>query len=142
MYTAKKGGEVLQNGARAIRYRDLQTAVTTAFRCAVKACRALCEDYPERHCEGHTGEKPENFYGCRAWVIGNRFGVIDIVNEKTGAVAARITARFYDIEGVRTVRWKRVKNPRGGYWHEVPEDEYFAGVRFSLTTEVIEKGAA
>ena len=40
MYAAKKGGEVLQNGARAIRFRDLQNTITTAFKCAVKQCRA------------------------------------------------------------------------------------------------------
>lgn len=47
MYTAKNGGEALQNGAWAIRYRDLQTAVTAAFRYAVKQCRALSETDPE-----------------------------------------------------------------------------------------------
>ena len=47
MYTAKNGGEALQNGAWAIRFRDLQTAVTAAFRYAVKQCRALSETDPE-----------------------------------------------------------------------------------------------
>ena len=47
MYTAKKGGETLKTGARAIRYRDLQTAVTAAFKYAVKQCRALSETDPE-----------------------------------------------------------------------------------------------
>ena len=41
MYIAEKSGEALQNGAWAIRFRDLQAAVTAAFRYAVKQCRAL-----------------------------------------------------------------------------------------------------
>lgn len=140
MYTAKKGGETLQNGARAIRFRDLQTAVTTAFKYAVKQCRALSETDPEpdesRRCG--AADTAEDFQGCARWPIDNRFGSIEVVNEKTGAIAARITARFYNIEGIRTAGYERVKSPYGRTY-ETPIDERFTGVRFTLTTEVIEK---
>lgn len=139
MYTAKKGGETLQNGARAIRFRDLQTAVTTAFKYAVKQCRALSETDPEPDESRRGGRDEEEIVAQGArWPIDNRFGSIEVVNEKTGAIAARITARFYNIEGIRTVGYERVKSPYGRTY-ETPIDERFTGVRFSLTTEVIEK---
>lgn len=142
MYTAKNGGEALQNGAWAIRFRDLQAAVTAAFRYAVKQCRALSETDPEpdQSRRGDTAAA-ENFQGCARWPIDNRFGSIEVINEKTGAVAARITARFYSVDGARTVRYERVKSPYGRTY-EAPVTERFTGIRFSLTTEVLEKGAA
>ena len=142
MYTAKNGGEALQNGAWAIRFRDLQTAVTAAFRYAVKQCRALSETdpAPDQSRRGDTAAA-EIFQGYARWPIGNRFGSIEVINEKTGAVAARITARFYSVDGARTVRYERVKSPYGRTY-EMPVTERFTGIRFSLTTEVLEKGAA
>ena len=142
MYTAKNGGEALRNGAWAIRFRDLQTAVTAAFRYAVKQCRALSETDPEPD-QSRRGDMAaaENFQGYARWPIGNRFGSIEVINEKTGAVAARITARFYSVDGARTVRYERVKSPYGRT-SETPVTERFTGIRFSLTTEVLEKGAA
>lgn len=142
MYTAKNGGEALQNGAWAIRFRDLQAAVTAAFRYAVKQCRALSETDPEPD-QSRRGDMAaaENFQGCARWPIDNRFGSIEVINEKTGAVAARITARFYSVDGARTVRYERVKSPYGRTY-EAPVTERFTGIRFSLTTEVLEKGAA
>ena len=142
MYTAKNGGVALQNGAWAIRFRDLQTAVTAAFRYAVKQCRALSETDPEPD-QSRRGDMAaaENFQGCARWPIDNRFGSIEVINEKTGAVAARITARFYSVDGARTVRYERVKSPYGRTY-ETPVTERFTGIRFSLTTEVLEKGAA
>lgn len=142
MYTAKNGGEALQNGAWAIRFRDLQAAVTAAFRYAVKQCRALSETDPEPD-QSRRGDMAaaENFQGCARWPIDNRFGSIEVINEKTGAVAARITARFYSVDGARTVRYERVKSPYGRTY-EMPVTERFTGIRFSLTTEVLEKGAA
>lgn len=138
MYTAKKGGETLKTGARAIRYRDLQTAVTAAFRYAVKQCRALSEtdtEFDKTRCG--DADTAEDFQGCARWPIDNRFGVIEIENEKTHTIAARITARFYNIEGIRTAGYERVKSPYGRTY-ETPIDERFTGVRFSLTTEVLE----
>ena len=138
MYAAKKGGEVLKTGARAIRYRDMQTAITAAFKYAVKQCRALSETdiEPDRTRCGST-ETAEDFQGCARWPVDNRFGAIEIENEKTHTIAARITARFYNIEGIRTVGYEHVKSPYGRTY-ETPIDERFTGVRFSLTTEVLE----
>ena len=140
MYAAKKGGETLQNGARAIRFRDLQNTITTAFKYAVKRCRVLSETDPAPD-QSRCGDAAaaENFQGCARWPVDNRFGVIEIEieNEKTHTIAARITARFYNIEGIRTVGYERVKSPYGRTY-ETPIDERFTGVRFSLTTEVLE----
>lgn len=142
MYTAEKSGEALQNGAWAIRYRDLQAAVTAAFRYAVKQCRALSETdpVPDQSRRGDTAAA-ENFQGYARWPIDNRFGSIEVINEKTGAVAARITARFYSVDGAHAVRYELVKSPYGRTY-ETPVTERFTGIRFSLTTEVLEKGAA
>lgn len=139
MYAAKKGGETLKTGARAIRFRDLQNTITAAFRYAVKQCRALSETDPEpdQSRRGDTAAA-EDFQGCARWPIDNRFGVIEIENEKTHTVAARITARFYDIEGIRTTGYRRVKSPYGRTY-ETPVTERFTGIRFTLTTEVIER---
>lgn len=139
MYAAKKGGETLKTGARAIRYRDLQTAVTTAFKYAVKQCRVLSEtdaEFDKTRCG--DADTAEDFQGCARWPIDNRFGVIEIENEKTHTIAARITARFYDIEGIRTKGYRRVKSPYRREF-ETPITERFTGIRFSLTTEVIER---
>ena len=138
MYAAKKGGETLKTGARAIRFRDLQNTITTAFKYAVKQCRALSETDPEPD-KSRCGDADtvESFQGCARWPVDNRFGVIEIENEKTHTIAARITARFYNIEGIRTVGYERVKSPYG-QTYETPIDERFTGVRFSLTTEVLE----
>ena len=143
MYTAKKGGEVLQNGARAIRYRDLQTAVTAAFKYAVKVCRTLSEtdSAPDSSRRGARGSEETTMRGDR-WPIDNRFGVIEVVNEKTGAVAARITARFYSVDGTHTTGYERIISRYGRTSYRIAKEERFTGVRFSLTTEVIEKGGA
>lgn len=139
MYAAKKGGETLKTGARAIRFRDLHNTITTAFRYAVKQCRALSETDPEPDSSrcGDTAAA-ENFQGCARWPVDNRFGVIEIENEKTHTIAARITARFYSIDGTRTARYERVKSPYSRTY-ETPVTERFTGIRFSLTTEVLER---
>ena len=143
MYTAKKGGEVLQNGARAIRYRDLQTAVTAAFKYAVKQCRVLSETDPEPDESRRGGRDEEEIVAQGArWPIDNRFGSIGVVNEKTGAVAARITARFYSVDGARITGYRRVQSRYGNMCYQVESKGRFTGVRFTLTTEVLEKGAA
>lgn len=127
MYAAKKGGETLKTGARAIRFRDLHNTITTAFRYAVKQCRALSETDPEPDSSrcGDTAAA-ENFQGCARWPVDNRFGVIEIENEKTHTIAAR------------TARYERVKSPYGRTY-ETPVTERFTGIRFSLTTEVLER---
>ena len=139
MYAAKKGGETLKTGARAIRFRDLQNTITAAFKYAVKQCRALSETDPEpdQSRRGDTAAA-ESFQGCARWPVDNRFGAIEIENEKTHTIAARITARFYSIDGARTVRYERVKSPYGRTY-ETPVTERFTGIRFTLTTEVIER---
>ena len=95
MYAAKKGGETLKTGARAIRFRDLQNTITAAFKYAVKQCRALSETDPEpdQSRRGDTAAA-ESFQGCARWPVDNRFGAIEIENEKTHTIAARITARL------------------------------------------------
>lgn len=61
---------------------------------------------------------------------------------KKGAIAARITARFYSVDGARITGYRRVQSRYGRMCYQVESKGRFTGIRFSLTTEVLEKGAA
>lgn len=117
---------VIQGGAAAdIRGNKLQSVLLKTFKVAVKACRAFCSTktravVKHRYLEGHQEALPAEFNPVKPW---------EVVNEKTGAVVARITPTFWQVRRGCVYSYDKYGMPEGTW----------EGVRFTLTTEVIEK---
>lgn len=118
---------VMQDGVFTdVRGKKLQCVLDRTFREAAKACRALCTTeisggaagLKHRHLEA-AHRKVASDVRLSAWVV---------LDEKTGAVAARITPTFWEI-GVGIVYADACCPEPVGTW---------SGVRFTLTTEVLD----
>ena len=95
MYRVTQGGLPLTTGTtgRAMRGRDLQELTLKAFKYAVTSCRAMCE----------TDDKVDTSldWNSRTPLESAYIDPLEIVNESTGAVAARVTPRLYRVRGTR-----------------------------------------
>ena len=118
---------VLQGGAAAnIRGNKLQAVLLRTFKAAVTVCRTFCStkthgaEVKHRYLEGRRDTLPAELIPVKPW---------EVVNEKTGAIVARITPTFWRIRCGGVYSYDR---------YGIAEDMW-EGVRFTLTTEVIEK---
>lgn len=118
---------VMQDGVSTdVRGKKLQCALDRTFRAAVKACRALCTTEISG---GAAGLKHRHLEVARRKVASDvRLSAWVVLDEKTGAVAARITPTFWEID-VGIVYADACSPEPVGTW---------SGVRFTLTTEVLD----
>ena len=108
----------------------LQAVLARTFREAVKVCRALCStevsdcaaSLKHRHLEA-VHQRGASDVHLPAWVV---------VDGKTGAVAARITPTFWEIDAGIVYADAAYTEPVGTW----------SGVRFTLKTEVLDNRSA